>query len=332
MLKNSTGHFMSSRNRRFFIVAACMLILLTFFTACGTQEVNEGEKDRKEAYYIFTDDMGNEITLQEKPKQVAVLFSSYADVWVSAGGTVDITVGESIERGFAAKTATLVDDGAGKTINTEVLVASEPDLVICSADIEAQVEAAELLNSNGIPTACFQVDSFRDYLDMLKICTDITGDKEAYTRNGTEVEKRIEEVLQEAKTKDGEQKILFVRAGSSSSATKAKTADQHFACKMLQELGTYNIAENAAVLLDGLSIEEILREDPDYIFISTMGKEQEAIEYMDTVLQQPEWQSLTAIKTGRYTYLPKELFQFKPNARWDEAYTYLMDLLYGEKN
>ena len=44
----------------------------------------------------------------------------------------------------------------------------------------------------------------------------------------------------------------------------------------VKELGTYNIAENAPVLLDGLSQEEILMENPDYIFISTMGKEEAA--------------------------------------------------------
>ena len=44
-----------------------------------------------------------------------MLFSSFADVWETAGGRVDITVGESVERGFAPEDVLLVDDGAGKT-------------------------------------------------------------------------------------------------------------------------------------------------------------------------------------------------------------------------
>ncbi|MPN53734.1 hypothetical protein SDC9_201400 [bioreactor metagenome] len=40
------------------------------------------------------------------------------------------------------------------------------------------------------------------------------------------------------------------------------------------------------------------------------------------------WQRLTAVRTGNYDYLPKDLFQFKPNARWDQAYAYLLKLLY----
>ncbi|MBO5273008.1 MAG: hypothetical protein J6I45_00160 [Clostridia bacterium] len=34
------------------------------------------------------------------PEKTAVLFSSLAEIWLEAGGSVDITVGESIERGF----------------------------------------------------------------------------------------------------------------------------------------------------------------------------------------------------------------------------------------
>ena len=98
---------------------------------------------------------------------------------------------------------------------------------------------------------------------------------------------------------------------------------------MLSELGAYNIADDAPVLLDGLSIEHILEQNPDYIFIATMGDESAARAYMDSVLAQRAWQQLDAVKEGRYTYLPKDLFQFKPNSRWDEAYQYLKDVLYG---
>ena len=53
------------------------------------------------AYYSFQDASGEQITLREKPQRVAVLFSSFADVWETAGGRVDITVGESVERGLS---------------------------------------------------------------------------------------------------------------------------------------------------------------------------------------------------------------------------------------
>ena len=293
----------------------------------GTPEASDGGWEP----YTFTDAAGTEITLEERPETVAALFSSFADIWQTAGGSVDITVGESVERGFAPEGVTLVDDGAGKTINQELLLAAEPDLVLCSADLEGQVQTAAFLQAQGIPAAVFHVESVEEYLDMLKICTDITGCPENYEKYGVQVQQKVGQILASVPQLDDPRRILFVRAGSKYAATKAKTAENNFVCVMLKELGTYNIAENAPVLLDGLSQEEILLENPDYIFISTMGDETAAKAYMDSVLQEDAWAHLDAVQAGDYAYLPKDLFQFKPNSRWAEAYQYLFDLLYPEE-
>ena len=42
------------------------------------------------------------------------------------------------------------------------------------------------------------------------------------------------------------------------------------------------------------------------------------------------WKDLTAVRQGNYTFLQKDLFHFKPNARWAEAYELLAKLLYPE--
>jgi iron complex transport system substrate-binding protein len=126
--------------------------------------------------------------------------------------------------------------------------------------------------------------------------------------------------------------ILFIRAGSQYSATKAKRAPDHFACIMLDQLGSHNVADDAAILLDGLSLEEILLRDPDYIFLTTMGNEDAAKAYIGDLFLQEGWSSLTAVQKGCYTFLPKDLFHFKPNARWAEAYGVLAQTLYPELN
>lgn len=297
--------------------------LLFLFTCCSSEKTLNDSA----TFLTFTDDTGIDISLPAKPVRVAVLFSSFAEIWNLAGGEIYVTVGESIERGFAPEDTLLVDSSAGKAINTELLISYEPDFVICSADIEAQAQSAKLINAAGIPAAQFRVENFEDYLNVLKICTEITGNTESYSKNGTAVKEEIQKILAETNSSKEKTKILFIRAGSSAKSTKAKTANEHFACAMLNELGTYNIAENAPILLDGLSIEEILRENPEYIFISTMGDETAAKENMDSILSSQTWQSLDAVKNKKYFYLPKELFQYKPNARWAQAYVFLAGIL-----
>lgn len=268
---------------------------------------------------------------QSTYRRVAVLFSSFAEIWQLAGGEVAITVGESVERGICQEDVLLVDQGAGKTVDLELLLSYEPDLVIGSADIAAHCDAAAVLEQAGIPVQLFRVDTFEDYLAFLKYATEITGNSSAYQKYGVDQQKEIDAILQKASGIQAAPKVLFIRSGSGASSAKAKKADQHFAAGMLRELGAANIADHAPILLDGLSLEEILREDPAHIFISTMGKEEAAKAYMDGLLAQPAWQSLSAVKNRQYTYLPKELFQYKPNARWAEAYRTLASILYPEQ-
>lgn len=306
-----------------------LLLILALLSSCAfSDEESGGSGD--DGLYGFTDSSGAYVEVGVNPETVAVLFSSFADIWKTVGGNVDITVGETVERGFADETAALVDDGAGKSINTEALIASEPDFVIGSYDIPAQVEAVEILRKAGVPCALFRVECFEDYLGTLKICADIAGNAAVYDEYGVKVKEEIEDILQKIPENEEKKNILFIRSGSGASSAKAKTAKEHFAAAMLDELSAHNIADDAPVLLDGLSIEEIIAKDPDMIFISTMGSEQAAKEYMDSVLETPAWQALTAVKEKRYYYLPKDLFQFKPNARWGEAYVYLARLLYPE--
>jgi len=309
--------------KRVFLVILCVLLL----AGCTAQPVILGPD---QVTHIFTDDTGREIRVTEKPGTVAVLTSSLADLWLTAGGSVDITVGETLERGFVSEDVIFVDDGAGKSINLELLIASEPDLVLYSSDLAGQLECAEALNDAGIPAAGFAVETFQDYLVLLDICVRILDTGERFREYGSEVLREVEAMKAAARNQENRPDILFVRAGSSAKYTKAKTAENHFVCAMLKELGTHNIAEKAPILLDGLSTEEILLSDPDFIFYTTMGDESAGTAYMESLTADPVWQSMTAVREGRVYMLPKELFQYKPNARWGEAYAYLIELLYGE--
>ncbi len=267
--------------------------------------------------------------LPQNPQKVAVLFSSLAELWQLAGGEIAITVGESIERGFCTADTPLVDRGAGKTIDTERLLALQPDFVIGSADLPAHQEAELLLKEAKIPCLLLRLESFADYLAALEQLCALTGDATALEASGAALQRSIDATLAAAEVQPSK-KILFIRSGSSTRSAKAKTADQHFAAMMLQELGAANIADQAPLLLEGLSLEAILNEDPDCIFIAPMGNEAAAKAYMESVLRQPAWRQLKAVKEQQVTYLPKDLFQYKPNARWAEAYQYLYKALYQE--
>ena len=124
--------------------------------------------------------------------------------------------------------------------------------------------------------------------------------------------------------------MLYIRAFSTGAKAKDSTS---MTGKMLADLGATNIADLQPSLLEDLSMEEIIKQDPDFIFVTTMGSSEEAaIEYLKTEVESnPAWNELSAVKNGRYIVLDKALFHYKPNARWGESYEILADCLYGEE-
>ncbi|MBE5791937.1 MAG: ABC transporter substrate-binding protein [Clostridiales bacterium] len=285
-----------------------------------------------ESAVSFVDDTGMEIDLVKKPSRVAVLFSSFADMWLLSGGHIYVTVGEAVERGFAEENTLLVDSGAGKKIDVEALFMSEPDLIIGSADIPFHEKARQMIKNTSVPFALFHVESIEDYLRVFEIMTSINNTAENYIKYGEIVQKEAMKVIKHANEYANKepQEILFIRSGSGYSSAKAKTRDMHFAAQMLYDLGAKNIADDIPIIIDGLSFEEIFMKDPDAIFISLMGDEQAAKAYMNALFNKPEWRMLRAVQNGRCYFLSKELFQFKPNARWAEAYLEMAKMLYPD--
>lgn len=122
--------------------------------------------------------------------------------------------------------------------------------------------------------------------------------------------------------------MLLLRAYAT--GVKAKGADQ-LAGAILADLGAKNLVDQYQSLLEDLSLEEIIAADPDVILVVTMGDEQEALDYLSTNFEtNPAWAGLTAVQNGRFVVLPKELFHYKPNARWGESYAYLAKILYPD--
>lgn len=312
-------------NKKSIIIAVVFVVLLIFVS--GAVETNKSENSGE--YFTFTDSEGTIVKLSHKPQKTAVLFSSLAECWIEAGGEVYVTVGESVDRGLVKEGTELVDNGAGKIIDTEKLISMEPDFVICSADVASHRDVASALKKAKIPVALLRMDTFEDYLTILKTLTKITGETETYEQYGANTESEIQKIINDGKREDNP-KILFVRSGSSYSSAKAKKADDNFAAKILEDLGCINIANMAEILLDNLSTEVILKENPEYIFISVMGDYDNSKAYMEEFLSKKEYASLDALKNGRVYFLPKDLFQYKPCSRWDESYRYISSILNNE--
>lgn len=313
-------------------LALCLLLAGCAPSAApGTSSGNSsGESTQQETQAVtFTDDLGRQVTV-ENPQRVAVLIGSYADIWCLAGGKDTLVAAAndawtSFDLGLGEDVANL---GGVKETNLEVLLAAQPDLVLASSNTAAQVDLLPTLEQAGLNVAYFMVSNFDEYLHMLDICTQITGREDCYQQYGQALEEQVEQARQRA---DGSQpKVLYVRATGSS--CKVKNSQDSVLGEMLADLDCINIADSQSSLLEQLSLEVILQEDPDFIFAVLQGSDPtDAQRTLDeTLLSNPAWQSLTAVKEGRFHVMDDQLYNLKPNARWGEAYEQLAQILYPE--
>ena len=302
-----------------------LLLLLTLLCLTGCRQ--QPQPSPTAGAYRFEDDLGRTVSL-DAPERVAALTGSFADIWCLAGGedTLVAAAGDSWTSFDLPLSDEVTDLGAIKTPDVERLLAAAPDLVLLSSNTAAQLALLEPLEQAGLTVACFHVTNFAEYLRMLEICTSLTGDPEAYDRHGLALREQIEHAR--ARADGSSPTVLYIRATGSS--CKVKNSRDTVLGEMLADLGCVNIADSEDSLLEQLSLEQIVRSDPDYIFAVLQGADPTAAEQTleATLLSNPVWQNLTAVKEGRFHVLEHRLYNLKPNARWGEAYEKLADILY----
>ena len=305
----------------------CIAMMLSMLTGCNCDNELPDQN-----FVTFTDALGREITLPDEPERVAALIGSFADVWVLAGGTVCATVKDAWED-FGLDLPDAVNIGGAHSPNLELLLSANPDFVIASASTSSHVGMKETLEAAGITVAYFDVDNFEDYLSMLAVCTDITGRKDLYETNGFAIQEQIEAIktdFHEHNLPDEQRTVLLLRVHSG--AVKAKGSVGTILGEMLADLDCINIADSDLSLLETLSVESIIRQDPYRIFVVTMGGDTEkAMENLRQMMNEnPAWGTLRAVAEGRLHLMDRKLFNIKPNEDWAQSYEKLSEILLAE--
>lgn len=298
-----------------FILIMCLLFVLSSCAADDNCRETTGG-------FTFTDDLGRTVTVNSF-ERVAPLLGSFADIWMLAGGEVAATADDAWDDFKLDIPESAVNLGPTKNMSLELLLSVEPDFIIASTRTAQHMEWKSVFDEAGIPVAYFDVQSFEDYLRLLKICTDITGRSDLYEKNGEALRQRIEniiEIAEERVRENGAPKVLFLRA--SANWIRAKSSEGTVLGEMLLDLGCVNIADDDDMLLENLSMESIVLKNPDYIFIVQNGDDTEGMKKAteEMFAGNPAWSEVNAVKNGNVIYLDKMLYNVKPNERWAEAY------------
>lgn len=260
------------------------------------------------------------------PSAVVALTKSVCSMWVDAGGTVVGATDDAIQD---LNLTNVTSVGTLYKPSKEAIVGLNPTLVLLSEDVSVQKQLAEDLQSSGVDVIDETINSFEDYDTAMQELCDITGRSDLYDQNVAQVGQHIEDVRQKVQDNEAsQQERTYLCLRVSAAKNKALKKD-NFACEILSDMALTNVADDDSAL-DDLSLEAIVSANPTYIFVVTQGDQDQAQQaYQDAFASQAVWQQLDAVQQNRVYQLPEDLFHYKPNERWGEAYDYAYQLVYG---
>lgn len=277
----------------------------------------------------FTDTRGQEVTIEKNPQRVVSVFNSYLEIWMASGGEVVGTIEPSGDKPVpGTENAEIV--GTLGAVSLEKVLSLEPDVVIVNGNSNHHMELVPSLEQSGIKVIALDFVYKEDYFKLARVFTALTGREDLYEQNVNEVNANIEKIIAESPT-DKNYKVLLMMASGKS--ITARGTDSYVG-EMLKDLHTINIADVSNNLLSetSFSMEKIIEEDPDFIFVQTTGSDMQVVydKLKQDVESNPAWASLQAVQNERYIFLPKDLYMYKANQRYAEAYEGLAQHLYGE--
>ncbi len=335
------------------VLCAAAAVLALALVGCGQQEAAApaadntaapeqqapasdaaGADDAAPGPVIFTDALGNEVTV-DNPQRVVACMGSFANAWELAGGTL-VGVSDDVLQaaGWTIASPDVATVGDFASVNLEAIIALDPDFVIMTSGTggrggdSSQADLRDALVGSGIPVAYFQVTTFDDYLRLMRTFTDITGREDLYEQNAAAVEQAIDDIVAQVPAENPPTALVLT---TFSGGTRVQAPETQTGA-MLADLGVNNLAGENRSLLKDFSLEAVIEMDPDFIFVIPMGDDAEAAmrNLEEATAANPAWSSLSAVQNGRYITLDPTLYLSKPNARWSDAYQGLFDSLYGQ--
>ena len=212
-------------------------------------------------------------------------------------------------------------------IDAEKILALSPDLVIINKGMNEKL--IETLAANNIQTLVIEMKSYEDVKREVTTFAALTGEK----AKGEELIAKMDADIDAVRASIPQEKKRISIIHSTGQGLSVQL-DGSIAGNIAKMLGWENTASGMPALDKNpdaapYSMETLVAQNPDIIFVTSMGEEAEIRASMEAMFAgSPAWQSVSAVRDGRVYYLPQELFLFSPGIQYPEAVKYMARLIY----
>ena len=310
--------------RKRLTVALCA----AFFAVCGCggNAAQGTQAAAGKPYLQLTDAANSQVSLAKKPERVVSLSPSYLGMIEAVGGKI---VGRATSRvGTVPQSMAAVPEvGFVYNVNMESLLALRPDLVLAGKNHHEKF--LPLLKSNNVPVIVLDAKTYDEIKHTVTVLGDVYGTMDKAAAENAFLDEQIAKV--KAKLPKERKRVVIMHATASSVTVEGSRS---IAGCVSDILGFENVA---AAALKGksektpYSMESLVHQNPDVIFITSMGKADEIENRLRLDFKNnPAWNSLQAVQQGKVYVLPEQLFLINPGLRYPEAVKYMAQRIYPE--
>lgn len=308
------------------LLSFCCCIALLLSAGCGSRE-NKPADGAAQAFFTATDAAGRQVVLNSRPQRVVSLSPSYLGMIDAVGGSI---VGRAASKvgTIPASMQNVPEVGLVFNINMEALVALKPDLVLAGRNQHDKF--VPLLESNKIKVIELDAKTYDEVKQTVTLLGEIYGTQEKAAAENALLDSQIKAVTDKLPRQE-KKRVVIMHATASSVTVEGSRS---IAGCISDLLGFENVAAQA---LKGksdktpYSMETLVEQDPELIFITSMGKPEEIESRLRTDFKNnPAWNSLSAVKQGKIYVLPEKLFLLNPGLKYPEAVKYMAQQVYPE--
>lgn len=307
--------------KRLLLGSIALVMIVLALAGCG-KSTSSSSATTKELTYN-----GQTYTVPKDPQKIAVLSNSVLSMLYAVDGKAISRV--STTDSLPPEIEALPVLGQTANINMEQLLGLNPDLVLGLENQHKKYESQ--LQSSKIPTVLINYDGIKDNVPLIKFLGALTNHEDKATALANTYESNVNKVKDAVKAQQPA-RVAVLRATGKGVTAETDTA---ITASMVKDLGMTNVVSTH---LDKAttdktvpySLETLAADDPDIIFVVTMGKEEEITKAMKkSMTDNPAWANLKAVQNNRVVYLPSKLFLLNPGLQTPEAMARLVKEAYG---
>ena len=307
--------------RKLLLGSIALVMIVLALAGCG-KTTSSSSATTKELTFN-----GQTYTVPKDPQKIAVLSNSVLSMLYAVDGKAISRV--STTDALPPEIEALPVLGQTANINMEQLLGLNPDLVLGLENQHKKYESQ--LQSSKIPNVLINYDGIKDNVPLIKFLGALTNHEDKATSLANTYESNINKVKDTVKA---QQPVRVAVLRATGKGVTAET-DAAITASMVKDLGMTNVVsthldKTTTDKTVPYSLETLAADDPDIIFVVTMGKEEEITKAMKKAMtDNPAWANLKAVQNNRVVYLPSKLFLLNPGLQTPEAMARLVKEAYG---